>query len=214
MGTEVLEDLKKAILTYDKELAVSSASKVVEQKLDPIEAFDAMAEAIRQVGDGFGRGELWLPDLIGAGETMSSAAPIIEEEIKKTGGKRESLGIVVLGTVFGDIHNIGKTMVSALLTAEGFEVHDLGINVEAEKFVKAVKEYSANVLGMAALLSTSAPQQKKVIEMLEKDGLRDKVRVMVGGGAITQEFADIIGADGYDPTAPGAAKLARCLVGK
>lgn len=214
MKTEVFEDLKKAILRYDNELAVSSAKKVVEQKLDPLKAFDAMTEAIKQVGDSFGKGELWLPDLIGASEAMSSATPIIEEEIKRTGGKRESLGCVVLGTVLGDIHNIGKTMVSSLLTAEGFNVCDLGVNVSAESFVEAVREYSADLLGMGALLSTSAPQQKKVIEMLEKEGLRDKVKVMVGGGAITQEFADSIGADGYDPIAPGAAKLARRLVGK
>lgn len=214
MSKELFEDLKKAILTYDKELAVSSAKKIVEQGWDPLEAFDVMTEAIRQVGDGFGKGELWLPDLVGAGEAMSSAGPIIEEEIKKRGRRRESLGSVVLGTVFGDIHNIGKAMVSSLLTAEGFEVHDLGMNVKAERFVEAVKEYNADVLGMAALLSTSAPQQKMVIEMLEKEGLRSKVRIMVGGGAITQEFADSIGADGYDPTAPGAVKLARRLVEK
>jgi len=214
MSTEVFEDLKKAILQYDSELAASSAKKVVEEKLDPFKALDVMTEAIRQVGDGFGRGELWLPDLLGAGEAMSSAMPIIEEEINKTGGKRQSLGSVVIGTVYGDIHSIGKTMVASLLAAEGFDVHDLGINVKPERFVEAVKEYSADLLGMSALLTVTAPEQKKVIEILKKEGLKDKVKVMVGGGAITDEFADSIGADGYDPTAPGAVKMARSLVGK
>ena len=214
MGSEVFEDLKKAILEYDSELAVSSAKKVVGQKLDPFKALDVMTEAIKQVGDGYGRGELWLPDLVGAGEAMSSAMPVINEEIEKRGGKRQSLGSVVMGTVQGDIHSIGKILVTTLLAAEGFDVHDIGVNVEAEKFIKAVKEHNADLLGMSALLTVSAPEQKKVISILTKDGLRDKVKVIVGGGAITQEFADSIGADGYAPTAPEAVALARSLVGK
>jgi methylmalonyl-CoA mutase cobalamin-binding domain/chain len=214
MGAEVLEDLKKAILQYNSELAVSSAKKVVEQKLDPLKALDVMAEAIRQVGDGYGKGELWLPDLVGAGETMSDAMPIIEEEIKKRGMKRKSLGTVVIGTVYGDIHSIGKTMVASLLAAEGFDVHDLGINVKPETYIAAVREYKADLLGLSALLTVTASEQKNIIQALRKEGLLDKVKVMVGGGAITQEFADSIGADGYDPTAPGAVKLARSLVGK
>ena len=214
MGSEVFEDLKKAILEYDSELAVSSAKKVVGQKLDPFKALDVMTEAIKQVGDGYGRGELWLPDLVGAGEAMSSAMPVINEEIEKRGGKRQSLGSVVMGTVQGDIHSIGKILVTTLLAAEGFDVHDIGVNVEAERFIKAVKEHNADLLGMSALLTVSAPEQKKVISILTKDGLRDKVKVIVGGGAITQEFADSIGADGYAPTAPEAVALARSLVGK
>jgi methanogenic corrinoid protein MtbC1 len=145
---------------------------------------------------------------------MTSATPIIEEEIKRRGTKRESLGTVVIGTVYGDIHSIGKTMVAVLLTADGFVVNDLGINVTAENFVEGVKRYSPDILAMSALMTMTAPEQKKVIATLKKEGLRDKVKIMVGGGAITQEFADSIGADGYDPTAPGALKLARRLIGK
>lgn len=214
MGIEVFEDLKDAILKYDSELAVSSAKKVIEQKLDPLKALDVMTQAVRKVGDGFGRGELWLPDLVGASETMSSAILIIEGEIKKAGGKRESLGTVVIGTVYGDIHTIGKTMVATLLVAEGFIVRDLGINIKAEEFVEAIRKYNADLLAMSALMTTAALEQGKTIETLKEKGLKDKLKVMVGGGAITQEFADSIGADGYDPTAPGAAKLARKLVGR
>ena len=214
MSTEFLEELKKAILTYNREGAASWARKAVQEKIDPIEALDVMTVAIRQIGDGFGKGELWLPDLVGAAAAMTSAMPIIEEEIKRVGAKRESVGTIVIGTVYGDIHTIGKTMVATLLTADGFAVNDLGINVTAESFVKGIIENKADILAMSALMTTTAPEQRKVIETIKREGLRDKVKIMVGGGAITQDFADSIGADGYDPIAPGAVKLARRLVGK
>ena len=214
MQAEIFEGLQKAVIEYDVEAASSWARRAVEEKSDPIKALDALTQAIRQVGDGFGRGELWLPDLVGAADAMQSAVPIIEEELKRTGAKRVLPGTVVAGTVFGDIHSIGKTMVCALLTADGFDVIDLGINVKAEQFVEAVKKHRPDILAMSALLTVFASEQKKVIETLKKEGIRDEVKIMVGGGAISQEFADSIGADGYDPTAPGAVKLARNLIGK
>jgi len=214
MSTEVLENLKKAIVEYDSEEAANLARRAIQEKIDPIKTLAAMTAAIKQVGDGFGKGELWLPDLVGAADAMTSATPIIEEEIKRRGITRESLGTIVIGTVYGDIHTIGKTMVATLLIAEGFVVNDLGINVTSERFVEGIKKYKADILAMSALMTMTAPEQRKVIETLKKEGLRDKVKIMVGGGAITQEFANSIGADGYDPTAPGAVKLARKLIGK
>jgi len=212
--SEVLENLKKAVIEYDTEGAASWAKKAVDTKIDPLKALDALTEAIRQVGDGFGRGELWLPDLVGAADAMQAAMPIIEEKLKKTGMKRETMGIVVAGTVFGDIHSIGKSMVCTLLAAEGFEVHDLGVNIKAEEFLEAIDKYQADILVMSALLTMTAPEQRRVIDTLNKEGIREKVRVMVGGGAITADFAESIGADGYEPTAPGAVELAKRLVGK
>jgi len=214
MSTELLENLKKAIVEYDSEEAVNLARRAIQEKIDPIKILAAMTAAIRQVGDGFGKGELWLPDLVGAADAMTSATPIIEKEIKRRGITRESLGTVVIGTVYGDIHTIGKTMVATLLIAEGFVVNDLGINVTSERFVEGVKKYKADILAMSALMTMTAPEQRKIIETLKKEELRDKVKIMVGGGAITEEFANSIGADGYDPTAPGAVKLARRLIGK
>jgi len=211
---EILENLRKAIREYDKEGTEDWARKAVQEKIDPIKALDVMTVTIREIGDAFGAGELWLPELVGAATAMTAATPMIEEEIKRVGAIRESQGTVVIGTVYGDIHTIGKTMVSTMLTADGFAVHDLGINVTAESFVAATNEHKADILALSALMSTTAPEQRNVIEALKKQGIRDKVKVIVGGGAITQEFADSIGADGYDPTAPGAAKLARTLVGK
>jgi corrinoid protein of di/trimethylamine methyltransferase len=214
MGLETLENLKRAVIEYDTEGAASWAREIVKKKVEPIKALDALTETIRQVGDRFGRGELWLPDLVGAAEAMQAAMPILEEELKKTGAKRKALGTVVAGTVFGDIHSIGKSMVCTLLVAGGFEVHDLGVNIKAEEFVEAIENYKADVLAMSALLTTTAPEQKKVINALKEKGIREKVKVMVGGGAITADFAQNIGADGYDPTAPGAVELARRLVGR
>jgi len=214
MSTEILVELRKAIETYDRREAERCAREVIQRKIDPLEALDVMTKAIRQVGDGFGRGELFLPELVAAAAAMEGATPIIEKEMKRLGAKRESLGTVVIGTVFGDIHTIGKTMVATLLTAGGFAVIDLGINVTAESFLEGIRRHQADILAMSALMTTTAPEQRKVIEMLKKEALRDRVKIMVGGGAISQGFADSIGADGYDPTAPGAVELAMKLLGK
>jgi len=209
---DMMKKLKQAITNYDVEGTASCAEQALIEGLAPIDILKVMTEAIREVGDSFGKGELWLPDLVGAASAMQAAMPIVEEELSKSGVKRESLGKVVIGTVFGDIHNIGKDMVVALLTAGGFEVHDLGINVPADEFVNAIDKYEADVIAMSALLTTTASEQRKVIQMLKDKGIRDRIRVMVGGGAITADFAREIGADGYDPTAPGAVELARQLI--
>ena len=212
--TDILGNLKKAIIEYDPDSAADWARKAVDEQIDPLKIFDVLTTSLRQVGDAFGRGELFLPELIAAAQAMEAATPVITEELKKRDLKREPLGTVVIGTVLGDIHTIGKAMVSRLLTAEGFTVHDLGVNISAEVFIKAVRDYKPNILAMSALLTTTAPEQAKVINALQDAGIRDKVKVMVGGGAITQEFAQSIGADGYDPTAPGAVGLAKRLIGK
>ncbi len=214
MVIAIYDNLKRAITEYDAPKAESLAREVIRKNQDLIKALDALTDAVRQVGEGFGKGELFLPDIVGAAEAMTAATPILEEEIKKRGVERESLGSVVIGTVYGDIHTIGKTMVATMLTVEGFTVHDAGINVSAEQFLERLKQHKADILAMSAILTTTAQEQRKVIETLKKEGLRDKIKIMVGGGAITQEFSDSIGADGYDPTAPGAAKLARRLIGK
>lgn len=213
MTIDILGNLKKAILEYDPDSAANWARKAVEEQIDPLEVFDALTTSIRQVGDAFGRGELFLPELIAAAQAMEMATPVIAEELNKRNLKREPLGTVVIGTVLSDIHTIGKAIVSRLLTAEGFTVHDLGVNIGAEEFIKAVRDYKPNILAMSALLTTTAPEQAKVINALQDAGIRDKVKVMVGGGAITEEFAQSIGADGYDPTAPGAVGLAKRLIG-
>lgn len=214
MTPDFLEDLKRAIKEYDEELVINSVKGVLAGGTDPNKVFEAMTDAIREVGVRFNEGELWLPDLMAASDTMSKATPIVEEALKKTASERRSLGNVVIGTVRGDIHSTGKSMVALLLTAEGFAVHDLGVNVNVSEFVKAIKEHNAEILCVSALMTTTLTGMKDVIDALGKEGIRDKVKVLVGGAPVNQEYADRIGADGYDPTAPGGARLARKLIGR
>jgi 5-methyltetrahydrofolate--homocysteine methyltransferase len=212
MDEKIRENLRKAIRGCNSEEAVQVVKRAIEERIDSNEVLDALTEAIREVGEGFRREELWLPELVGAAGALQAAMPFVEEEIKKKGTKRKTLGCIVIGAVYGDIHTIGKAIVSTLLSAGGFEVHDIGVDVKAEKFVEAVRSNEANILAMSALMSTTAPQQRTVIEHLKELGLREKVKVMVGGGAITEEFAKKIGADGYEPTAPGAVALAQKMI--
>jgi len=214
MVIETIELLKRAIIEYDAVNAAKLSKDIVEKKIDPIEALDGLADAMREVGDRFEKGDLWLPDLVGAASALQAATPILEEELKRTGEKQKVLGTIVIGTVLGDIHTIGKTMVSTLCTAGGFKVIDLGINIKADKFLEAIKKYKPDILAMSALLTTTAPEQRKVIEAIEDQGIRYKIKVMVGGGAINEDFAKSIGADGYNPTAPGAVELARELISR
>ena len=214
MESQVLEELGRTVTEFDAEGAEETARKAIEAGIDPLKAIDSLITAIRQIGDAFGRGETFLPELIGAAASLQRAMPVIEAEILRKGTVRESLGRIVIGSVAGDMHNIGKSMVSSLMTAEGFSVHDLGIDISTEKFVEVVRDSQPDILAMSALLTTTAPEAKKVIEALEEAGLRDQVKIMIGGGAITEEFTETIGADGYDATAPGAVVVARKLLGK
>lgn len=213
MSDKALEDLRKVVIEFDIDNAQEAARKAVAAGVDPIEAAKTLTDAIRDIGDAFGRGELFLPDLVCAAEVLKKAIPIITEEINKQGKSSKAVGKVVIGTVFGDIHSIGKGMVATLLYASGFDVIDLGINVKSEEFLKAVKENKPDILAMSALLTTTAMEQKNVIEGLKKEGLRDKVKVIIGGSPINQEFADLIGADGYGATAPDGVKVAKKLLG-
>lgn len=213
MENQVLENLKEAVKGYDSDGAASWARKALEAKIDPIKVFNAMTEVMKEVGDRYEKGELWLPDLVGAADAMQSATPILNEEIKRTGAKKQTVATVVAGTVFGDIHSIGISIVCTLLTAAGFDVHMLGVNIKPEQFIEAIRKYNADILAMSALLTLTAAAQKKVIDTLKKEGIRDKVKVMVGGGSMNADFARNIGADGYSPTAPGAVGLAKKLIG-
>jgi len=212
MRDEILKNLGNAVLEFDAPAAEKWAKKAVEENVDPLEALGALTDAIRKIGDLFQEGECFLPELVNAASVLQQATPILESKIKSSGAQKKSLGKVVAGSVFGDIHSIGKAMVCALLTAEGFDVIDLGVNVPAENFVEAVKANNAQIVAMSAIMTMAAPEMKKVIQELTSESLRQKVKVMVGGSAITAQFAKDIGADGYDATAPGAVKLARELI--
>ncbi len=212
MDSKIFDDLHNAILEYDTELAEILARRIVDERHDLVKAIDSMTDALSKIGDGFSKGDLFLPDLVVAGASVSKAMPILEKALERAGGKREISGTVVIGTVRGDIHTIGKGLVASLLTAAGFLVIDIGINISPKEFVESVKKYKPDILAMSALMTTTAPEQKMTIDNLIRDGIRDQVKIMVGGSAITQDFADSIGADGYDPTAIGALDLANRLL--
>jgi corrinoid protein of di/trimethylamine methyltransferase len=214
MENQTLDKLKASVKTYDSAATEAVARDALQEGIEPLAILDALTESIREVGDAFGAGECFLPELVGAAEAMQSAMPILEAEIQQRGEKRQSAGRIVAGTVSGDIHNIGKTILCTLLTADGFEVVDLGIDVPVDRFIDAVRSHKPDLLAMSALLTITAQEQKKVIRALEAEGLREEIKIIVGGGAISENFAESIGADGYDATAPGGVKLARVLLEK
>lgn len=212
---EIKKELYNNVLSGDFELTKELAEKAVLEGIDPMEAINSyLVPAIELVGEKFGKKEYFLPDLMRSANAMRTALSVFEDEIHKRGVERKSLGKIVIGTVKGDIHEIGKSIVAALLSARGFDVTDIGIDVDYEKFIESVIEKKADILAMSALLPITMPYQGVVIEELKKRGLRDKVKVIVGGAPVTQEFADKIGADGYADNAVDAVKLAERLMAK
>lgn len=212
--SEIISRLKDAIVSYDKILAKQLAEDALGAGIDPGEILDGTTEVIRKIGDDFAKGDLFLPDLVGAASAMSEAIAIVEAEIEKTGKKVDKIGTVVIGTVKGDIHDIGKTMVKTFLVAGNFRVIDLGVDISQDEFMNAVEKYDPHILGLSALLTTTVTEQRKTIETLVTKGFREKVKVIIGGAATNQDYADEIGADGYEATAPRAAELCIKLLGK
>jgi len=210
---EILTRLEQAVVDCEPEEAEELAKKALEQNLDPLVCInEGLTPGITRVGELFSTGEYFLPDLIIAGEAMKAALAILEPALLED-QQRQVLGRVVLGTVEGDLHEIGKTLVGTMLTANGFDVTDIGIDKSAADFVQAVKETDATLVGASALLTTTMLQQGKIVEALQEAGLRDQVHVMVGGAPVTQEWATKVGADGYAEDAISAVSLAKRLVG-
>lgn len=211
---KITRELRRTVMSYDVEGATLAAKKAVEVGVDPLRAIeDGLAQGIREVGDKFDKGEIFLPELVMAAEAMKSALEVLEPELKRKKKERKTLGRVLLGTVEGDIHNIGKTIVAAMLTANGFEVIDVGVDVPTERFVEKVRELKPDILGLSALLTTTLPAQGAVIETLKKEGLRPTLKVIIGGAPASKEWAEKIGADGYGANAVEAVEVAKKLLG-
>jgi len=198
---ETLEELQEAIRNFDEELAEQKTREALKKGEDPQEAIEAATEVLRDIGDKFEHGELFLFDLTSAGDAMNASREILEQEILDEGGQRESEGKIILGTVEGDIHDIGKKILSSLLAANGYEVIDLGVEVPASEFVEEVKETDADAVGASAMLTTTKEKQREIVETLEAEGLREEVTVMVGGAPVTEEWSTEIGADIYGANA-------------
>jgi corrinoid protein of di/trimethylamine methyltransferase len=172
--------------------------------------YDALIPSLEEVGARFERGDFFVPEMLIAARAMQGALDILRPLLAETGAK--PIGTFVMGTVKGDVHDIGKNLVNIMLEGAGFTVHDLGVNVAPEKFVEQVQEHEPDIVGFSAFLTTTMPMFKANINALEKSGLRDKVIVMVGGAPVTQAYADAVGADGYAADASTAVRLAKSLI--
>lgn len=213
MSEELLKAMAQSIIDGEAEVAADLAKQAVEAGMDPLEAITkGYVSGVNQVGDSYACGNVFLPELVMAGEAMKAAVAVLEPELKKQGASREILGRVVLATVEGDIHEIGKSLVGTMLTAAGFEVHDLGVNVPAERIIAKAEEVGADIVGLSALLTTTMVRQREVIEAMDKKGLRNRTRVMVGGAPVTNDWVQKIEADGYSEDAVGAVNMAKNLM--
>jgi len=214
MSAELFEKMAQSIIDGDEEQAEALAKQAIEQGVDPLECITSgYVIGVNQVGESFACGDAFLPELVMAGEAMKIAVGILEPEMKKRGTARQMLGKVVLATVEGDIHEIGKTLVGTLMSASGFEIYDMGVDVATTRIIEKAREVDADIVALSALLTTTMVKQGEVIEALEDIGLRPKVKVMVGGAPVTREWVEKIGADGYSEDAIGAVKVAKALMG-
>jgi 5-methyltetrahydrofolate--homocysteine methyltransferase len=212
MTEEMHQRLAQAVIDGEADDAEALAKEALEQGLDPLLCIsEGLTAGIQQVGKLFASGEYYLPDLIIGADTMKAALEVLEPMLVGD-QRRDVVGKVVLGTVEGDLHEIGKTLVGSLLTANGFLVIDIGVDKKSDEFIAAIKEINPDIVGASALLTTTMQQQKKLIDALEEAGLRDKVKVMIGGAPVTESFAQEIGADGYAEDAISAVDLAFRLV--
>lgn len=210
---DLLKRIKESVLAYQDELCEELAYQALTEKIEVMNIAEALNEAIKKIGDDFGRGDIFLPELVMAAEAVKKGQAVIEAELKKTDQARKSLGRFMIGTVAEDIHDIGKNIVAALFEASGFEVINLGVEIPTSRFVKEVREHTPDILGLSALLTTTTYRQKEVIEALKAEGLRHKLKIIVGGSPVTREFAQSIGAEGYGANAAEGISVAKRLLG-
>jgi corrinoid protein of di/trimethylamine methyltransferase len=214
MNKELFDAMSQSIIDGDADAAAALATRSITDGLDPLVVIDeGFVPGLHDVGDRFATGELFLPDMMLAARAMKAAVAVLEPEMTRRASRRTVLGRVVIGTVKGDIHEIGKNLVAMMLTASGFEVHDLGVDVPVERFVEKAAEVEADIVGVSALLTTTMTGQRTVVEQLAAAGLQPGVRVIVGGAPVTSSWAAEIGADGYSEDAVGAVALAKRLMG-
>jgi methylmalonyl-CoA mutase cobalamin-binding domain/chain len=208
---EILTQLYDRTLVGDKPAVVELTEQGLEEGLAPEQMlFDALIPALEEVGARFERGDFFVPEMLIAGRAMSGALDILRPLLADTGA--ETVGTFLMGTVKGDVHDIGKNLVDIMLEGAGFKVVDLGVQIAPETFIDAIREHKPDVVGFSAFLTTTMPMFKVNIEAIEKAGLRDDVIIMVGGAPVTQEYADAVGADGYAADAATATRRAKELL--
>jgi 5-methyltetrahydrofolate--homocysteine methyltransferase len=211
--SELYERISTAILEGDEEKAPKLVNRALKQNLSPKEIMDnGLLVGMGEVGKRFKAGDMFVPEVLMSAEAMQASMEILRPELVKSGVKL--VGKVLLGTVKGDLHDIGKNLVAMMCEGAGFEVIDIGFNADPEKFIQAIKEHQPNVVGMSAMLTTTMRAMGHTIKAIEEAGLRDQVKVMVGGAPVDAEFAKRIGADGYGSNAPAGSDLALKFVGE
>jgi trimethylamine corrinoid protein len=210
---EIFDRAKKSIIAFDGSMAKEVAAQGLAEGIDPIELLTkGFVSGINEVGDLFGRGSLFLPELIMAADVMQQVTAYLNTSLKAT-EQMQKAGIVVVGSVQGDIHDIGKTIVVSIFKANGFEVHDLGRDVPVKRFIEEAQKVNADIIGTSALLTTTMPEQRALEEALKKAGLKGRYKTIVGGAPVTQRWADRIGADAYAQDAAEGVKKAKQLLG-
>ncbi len=206
------ERLSTAVLEGKEERVPKLVQKGLDEGLVPKDILDnGLIVGMNEVGARFKRGDMFVPEVLMAAKSMQAGLTVLRPELVASGAKL--IGTIVMGTVKGDLHDIGKNLVGMMCEGAGFEVIDLGFNVEPEKFIEAIKEHQPNIVGMSALLTTTMRAMGHTIQAIEEAGLRDQVKIMVGGAPVDAEFAERIGADGYGSNAPSGSDLAKRLVG-
>jgi len=205
--------MRQSVFDGAPDNAASLARRALEEGASPLEVIDlGFVPGMAQVGEQFAQRKMFLPDMLAAAEAMKAAMAVLEPELKRQGEERPRAGTVVLGTTKGDIHEIGKTLVGTLLTAHGFMVHDLGVDVACEQFAAKAGDLRADIVGVSALLTTTMRGQRNVVEALDRAGLRPRVKIIVGGAPVTRRWSEEIGADGYARDAVSAVALAKDLL--
>jgi 5-methyltetrahydrofolate--homocysteine methyltransferase len=212
---EDLEVLKRALIGADRDLALAATTRLLEAGVDPTVILEeGMAVAMFDLGEMWKRGEVFLPEVVASAAIFKMCNELVEPALlAKKDPNAEANALVLLCTVKGDLHDLGKNMVGAMLRTSGFDVHDMGKDVNADRIMATIDELQPQILGMSALLTTTVPYQQTVINKLVAAGMRDRVKIMVGGAPVTPEWAEKIGADGYANNAPEAVEIARKLVG-
>jgi methylmalonyl-CoA mutase cobalamin-binding domain/chain len=208
---ELLKQLYDFTLVGNAPEVLSLTNAGIEMGLGPeMLLYDALIPSLEEVGARFERGDFFVPEMLIAGRAMAGALEVLRPLLAETGA--ESIGKIVMGTVKGDVHDIGKNLVNIMFEGAGFEVIDLGVQVSPEKFIDAIRQHQPDIVGFSAFLTTTMPMFKANINALEKAGIRDEVIVMVGGAPVTQAYADAVGADGYAGDASTAVRLAKDLI--
>jgi dimethylamine corrinoid protein len=212
---EILRKMAEAVLNFDSAAAVEAAREAVAFKIDPVKAIEGgLAKGLREIGDRFERGEMYLPHLILGADAMEAAVKVLEEHVPREGLESISRGTVVIGTVEGDIHDLGLRIVASMLRANGFRVYDLGCNTKSMDFIEKAKEVDADIIAVSSLMTTTMPFMKDLIEALEATGIRGRFKILLGGGPVNGRWAEEIGADGYGRDASEAVRVAKELVAK